>query len=333
MSEFPHAPLIQLPTPLHKLSRLSQKLGVDLWIKRDDLTGFGEGGNKGRKLEYLLGDALENGYEVVVSCGSSQSNFVRQLGVACKVLGLKCAAATMQLPYDTPAGKPNFEALNLKGGNIALDKLSDLDLRVYPDDDWMVLYDYQEKLAQEYEEKGFKVYRIAVGGSSALGALAFYKAADELKKQAGEPFDWLVTGTSSGSTQIGLTYGFHGSETKVLGISADPEPELAEEFAENGEKFAELIGISPLTARDFNMNFDYVGPGYATWSDDGLAAIREMWQTEGILLDPIYSGKAFAGLLDLIKTGKLSGRIVFWHTGGAPSFYALPESVDLLIKR
>ncbi|MBI3721719.1 MAG: pyridoxal-phosphate dependent enzyme, partial [Fimbriimonas ginsengisoli] len=109
-------PLAQLPTPLHRLDRMSDRLELDLWIKRDDLTGFAGGGNKGRKLEYLMADALDKGAQAVVSCGTTQSNFVRQLGAACAVFGLKCAAATMALPYDTQAGRPHAAALLSSGG-------------------------------------------------------------------------------------------------------------------------------------------------------------------------------------------------------------------------
>lgn len=324
MSDFPRFSLLQLPTPLHRLDHLSARYGADIWIKRDDLTGFGGGGNKGRKLEYLIADAKQQGTDVIVSCGSLQSNFVRQLGVACSVAGLKCAAATMALPYDSEAGVPNFEGLNPEGGNVLLGEMAGTDLRVFPNDDWLVLYAHQEAIAQEYEARGLKVYRIAIGGSSALGVYGFYRAAEELKAQSPEPFDYLVVGTSSGSTQTGLTYGFHKSATKVIGVSADPEPEIANEFAETGRSFAKLLGIPAIGAEDFNMNFDWVGPGYATWSEAGNAATLELWQTEGILLDPVYSAKAFAYLLFALREKLLSGRIVFWHTGGIPSLFALP---------
>lgn len=315
-------PLLQLPTPLHRLDRISDKFQAEIWIKRDDLTGFGEGGNKGRKLEYLVAAALESGADTVLSCGSSQSNFLRQLAVACSVAGLRCAAASMSLPYDKAAGKPNFPHLKAAGGNVLLGQMAGLDLRVFPDDDWEVLYDHQAKLEDEYRENGHKVYSIPIGGSSGVGAYGFYAAAQEL---ADHQFDWIVHSSSSGSTQTGLAYAFRGTSTQVLGIAADPEPEIAHDFAQTGEQLAHLLEVPPLHASDYKLNFDFVGPGYGTWSQAGNEAIRELWQTEGILLDPIYSGKAFAALLSLLQAGKLSGRILFWHTGGIPSVFAAPD--------
>lgn len=313
--------LIQLPTPLHRLDRLSAELGIDLWIKRDDLSGFGGGGNKGRKLEYLLADAIDKGAEVIVTCGTTQSNFVRQLGAACAVFKIGCAAATMALPYeDAP---PTAPALEPVGGNVFLDELLGVDLRVYPDGDWDALYAHAENLAKEYEAKGKRVYRVPIGGSSRLSAYGLYKAGEEIRQQSPQPFDWIVFGSSSGSTHTGLTYAFHGSNTRILGISSDPEPEILEEFAAMGVGLAEILGVPPLTAADFSMDFDYVGPGYAAPSEAGNEAILRLARTEGIFLDPVYSGKAFAGLLDRAAKGTITGRVLFWHTGGLPSLFAM----------
>lgn len=310
-------PLCLLPTPMHTLPRLSAELGVDLWIKRDDLTGFAMGGNKGRKLEYLMAAALAEGAEVVVTCGAAQSNFVRQLGAACAVHGIHCAAAIMDLPYeDAPAPGSHLSGDN---GNVVLDELLGVDLRSFPDDTWETLYAHAEAVAKEYEAQGRRVYRIPIGGSSPLGAFAFYEAAQEV----GDGFDWIVTASSSGSTHTGLAYAFHGSTTRVLGIASDPEPEIADDFAELGESLAELLQLPfRLTPADYQLNFDFVGDGYGIPSEAGDAAITKLAQTEGIFLDPIYSGKAFAALLDLVGRGEITGRILFWHTGGIPALFA-----------
>jgi len=302
---------------MHRLEAMSARLDLDLWIKRDDLTGFAMGGNKGRKLEYLLADALAQRAEVVVSCGAAQSNFVRQLGAACALANVGCAAAAMAMPFeDAPPSGPR---LREDAGNVVLDRLLGVDLRVYPDGTWEELYAQAETLAQEYEARGKRVYRVPIGGSSPLGASAFYEAAREV----GTDFDWIVTASSSGSTQTGLAYAFHGTATKVLGICADPEPEIAEDFAELGEGLARLLGLSyVLPAEAFRLDFDFVGPGYGIPSSEGDAAIERLARTEGVFLDPIYSGKAFAALLALAERGAIGGKVLFWHTGGTPTLFA-----------
>ena len=313
----PKVPLCLLPTPLHRLDRMSAELGVDLWIKRDDLTGFAMGGNKGRKLEYLLADALAEEAEVVVTCGAIQSNFVRQLGAACAVAGLRCVAATMDLPFeDAPAEGPRLRG---DAGNAVLDGILGVELRRFPDDAWEVLYGHMDVLAEVEEAAGRRVYRVPIGGSSPLGAAAFYEAAREIP----EGFDWIVTASSSGSTQTGLAYAYRDSRTKVLGIASDPEPDLAFDFAALGDAMADLLGLAArLAPRDFRLDLGFVGPGYGVPSPEGDAAIRRLARTEGIFLDPIYSGKAFAALLALAAQRAIGGRVLFWHTGGLPTLFA-----------
>lgn len=298
-------------------------MGVDLWVKRDDLTGFAGGGNKGRKLEYLLPAAMDSGCDTVVTCGALQSNFIRQLGAACSVCGLSCAAAVMQMPFDAAAGPPSAELLQPEGGNVLLDRLFGVELELHPNDDWLVLYDHMERLAQKLEADGRKVYRIPIGGSSPYGAYGFFRAGLEVQAQEEAPFDWIVFASSSGSTQIGLTYAFRETQTKILGICSDPEPEILEEFAEMGRGLADLLGTLPLGVSDFKMKFDYVGQGYSAPYDRAAEAIQLAARREGLLLDPVYSAKAFAGLLDLIAKGEVTGRILFWHTGGFPSLFAM----------
>lgn len=315
----PRFPLILAPTPLHRLERLSEDLGLDLWIKRDDLTGFALGGNKGRKLEFLIAEALAQGADTIVSCGASQSNFIRQLGAACAMAGLECAAAAMGMPFDSAAGKPTASGIGATGGNVTLSELFGVDLRIFPDDDWEVLYTHAESLAVELESQGKDVYRIPVGGSTPLGAFAFYEAAKELEGT----FDWIVVASSSGSTQTGLACAFDGTTTKVLGIACDPEPEIASDFAVIGRGLATMVGNPrTLAANEFRLDFDSVGEGYGVPSEAGEEAIRIMARREGILLDPVYTAKAFAGLLRLATEGNLTGRVLFWHTGGTPALFA-----------
>jgi D-cysteine desulfhydrase/L-cysteate sulfo-lyase len=320
------ASLILSPTPLHRLNRASEILGLDLWIKRDDLTGFALGGNKGRKLEYLIADAVSHEAEVVVTCGSAQSNFVRQLGAACARYGIACHAVVMALPFED--ARPTTDGLTATGGNETLDRILGVNLSLHPDGTWDDLYELAEAEARRLEALGRRVYRVPIGGSSPLGAYSFVQAAAEIAEQT-DYFDWIVTASSSGSTQTGLTWALRGGLTKVLGVACDPEPEIVEDFAELAAKLDHLTGETRgLQPSDFQMDFDFVGPGYGVPSEAGNAAIEFLARHEGIFLDPIYSGKAFACLMSRAGKHELTGRVLFWHTGGTPALFAVksPES-------
>lgn len=314
-------PLVLLPTPLHRLDRLSEELSIDLWIKRDDLTGLALGGNKGRKLEYLMTDVLASGAQVVVTCGSLQSNFVRQLGAACAMFGIRCAAAVMDLPYDKAVGKPKSKGIGQEGGNALLDKLFGVELRLVPDDDWEVLYDAAEDLAKRLEREGLRVYRIPVGGSSPLGGYGFYAAAKEVQRQAPD-FDYVVTASSSGSTQAGLAHGFRGASTQVVGIACDTEPDLVSEVERVSHGLEAAFAFPAMHRDEFDLRHGFAGEAYGIPSKEGDSAIEKMAKKEGIVLDPIYSGKALAGLCALAELGELEGRVLFWHTGGVPALFA-----------
>lgn len=316
--------LCVLPTPCHKLERVSEDLGIEVWIKRDDLTGFALGGNKGRKLEYLMADALKMGAEVVVTCGSAQSNFIRQLGAACSVLGIKTVAAVMELPYAADYGKPNVKEGSINGGNLTLDQMLGVELHYFPNDDWEVLYEHAEKLALQYEFEGKTVYRIPIGGSSPMGAYSFVQAAQELPKT----FRTIVTPSSSGSTHAGLTYAFHGTETRVIGIASDPEVEIIEDVMKLIVGLQELIQPKQILMKDIDLRIDWSYPAYGVPSEKGDEAVLYMARREGIMLDPIYTGKAFAGLLDLAKNGELNGPVLFWHTGGVPALFAYQPTIS-----
>jgi 1-aminocyclopropane-1-carboxylate deaminase/D-cysteine desulfhydrase-like pyridoxal-dependent ACC family enzyme len=295
-------------------------LGIDLWIKRDDLTGFALGGNKGRKLEYLVADALSQGADTLVSCGSLQSNFVRQLGAACSIYGLQCTAAVMGLPYLSEDERPVELGIGDSNGNVLLDEMLGVDLRTFPDGTWDDLYEHAHRIAEELRREGKMVYEVPVGGSSALGAYAFTQAALEL---TGAAFDWIVFASSSGSTHTGLAYAFQGTDTKVQGIACDPEPALVEDFMEIYAGLERLTGEPrPLPHSDWRLSLDFVGPGYGVPSEGGNEAIRLMARREGIFLDPIYTGKAFAGLSVLANRREIQGRVLFWHTGGVPALFA-----------
>lgn len=311
-------PLILSPTPLHRLDRVSRELGLDVWTKRDDLTGFAMGGNKGRKLEYLLAEAIAQKADTIVSCGSTQSNFIRQLGAACAMHGIHCVAATMELPYAAVHGKPSADHAGL-GGNLILDHILGVELHRFPNDDWEVLYAHAEELAHRAEAKGHRVYQIPIGGSSGLGAYAFYRAAEELT----QAFDTIVTPCSSGSTHVGLAYAFHGSPTRVVGIACDPEPEIMEDLVRIAQELDDITGRGlAMAEHDFELRLEWAGDAYGVPSPEGEAANQKLATTEGVFLDPVYTAKGFAGLLGLAERGELGGKVLFWHTGGLPALFA-----------
>ncbi len=303
---------------------MSEQLGLDLWIKRDDLTGFALGGNKGRKLEFLMAEILAQRADVVVACGAAQSNFVRQLGAACAMYGIKCAAALMDRPYYAAAGKPEAAAVGARNANIRIDEMLGVDLHKTEDGDWQTLYAFQKSVAESYEAKGLKTYVMPIGGSSVLGAYSFVLAGQEVEAQA-PAFDFLVAPSSSGSTHGGLGWHFHGTSTRVIGISADPDPdfELCDDLADHGRGLDALTGQAKAMApQDFDLRMEWYGEGYGVPSAAGTAANAELARTEGIFLDPVYSAKAFAALLDLARSGEIAGRVLFWHTGGTPVLFA-----------
>lgn len=325
-------PLIVRPTPLHLLERVSEDLGHEIWIKRDDLTGFAMGGNKGRKLEFLLADAMAKGATCLIGCGARQSNFIRQMGAAANMFGLRCVALCMRLPYEEAFGKPDGRDLS-SSGNPLLDNIAGVELETLPDGTWDELFEAMQKRAEQLEAEGENVYVIPVGGSSVLGSYAYNRAGIEIDGQIEENFDWIVTPTSSCSTHAGLAYFYYQTETKVQGIACDPEEDLLDELARLATELEQLTGAGKAMSREeFLLNRDYVGPGYGVPSPAGLEAIAYLMKLEGILLDPIYSGKAFSGLLGLIESGEISGRICFLHTGGLPALFggAAQETLDSL---
>lgn len=289
---------------------------MDLWVKRDDLTGFGGGGNKGRKLEFLMPEIVRSGATAVVCCGSAQSNFVRQMGAACAVMGLRCVAVTMGLPFEPEYGKPN-RAVAADGGNGVLNRIYGTEERRLADGSWETLYAGAAAVAEELRAAGERVYEVPIGGSSPMGAYAFYLAGEEL----GDGFDWVVTATSSGSTLAGLGTWFLGSGTRVLGVSCDPEEENRDDVLRLSGAMAEWAGLDR-RLEDVDVRFGYAGEGYGVSSEEGLTAIEWLARRSGVLLDPVYSGKAFAGLLDLVGRGEVGGRVCFWHTGGVPTLFA-----------
>ena len=323
LARFPRVRFAHLPTPLEPMPNLTRLLGgPELYVKRDDCTGLASGGNKTRKLEFLIGDALAQGADTVITHGAVQSNHVRQTAAAACKYGLRCAAL---LERRVPGHGPEYETT----GNVLLDRLFGAEVRfVAADTDMDAAC---SELAEEIRAKGGRPYAIPGGGSNAVGALGYVNAALELLQQAndlGLRIDCVVHGTGSTGTQGGLVCGLEGANAgiDVLGICVR-RPARAQEEAvyRTASATAEHLGIrGGLERVRVKANDDYVGRGYGMPTAGTLEAIRLAALHEGLLLDPVYTGKAMAGLIDLCRKGFFAKdqNVVFLHTGGAAALFA-----------
>jgi D-cysteine desulfhydrase len=307
--------LAHLPTPIEALPLLSKMLGgPQLFIKHDDLTGLGFGGNKIRKLEYLAADAMAKGSQTLISTGAVQSNHCRQVAAAAARLGLGCILVLAGEKPDQPQG------------NLFLDLLSGAEVIFVPKDQ------RDQALAEvtkQAEADNRKPYPIPYGGSNAIGAMGYHQAMHELNEQGLNP-DWIVFATSSGGTQAGMLLGARetGSCAKILGISVDkPARELSEIIAEIANAGAELLQLETrFFTEEILVNDAYCSAGYGVLTAAEKEAILLFARQEAILLDPVYTGRAAAGLVDLIRHGffKADEKVLFWHTGGTPALFAEP---------
>lgn len=310
------------PTPLERLDRLSAYLnGPTVWIKRDDCTGLSLGGNKTRKLEFIMPRAIESGADTIITCGALQSNHARQTSAIAAKLGLNCYLLLRENPLVV---NPDFR----HGGNLLLDAIHDARIiRCSGDTDLAVEL---EKLAASLKEKGMKPFVIPGGGSDLFGTLGYVNAAIELSSQAhaaGVNFVDVILATGSGGTHAGLVAGFCllGRAVPVRGISvgptrADIEPAV---FA-LATAAAHHVGPPCSVARSkIVVDDSYLGGGYGVVNDAVVEAVQLVARLEGILLDPVYTGKAMSGLIALIRAGryKKSDHVVFIHTGGAPALF------------
>ena len=327
IEKLPRFPLAQLPTPIEQLARLSLELGgPELLIKRDDQTGLALGGNKTRKLEFLVGDALAQGADTLVTVGAAQSNHCRQTAAAAAKAGLKCELILNGTKPEQPTG------------NLLLNRLFGAN------EHWIDRPQRAAKLRELPEQlraRGRKPYVIGVGGSNGVGATGYVVAMIELMEQlrvSGQSVDHILFGTSSGGTQAGIELGARitGFNGKLHGLSIDKnEPEHLEyesEVAQIANACAGYVGSEVRLAKaDIQVVYGYVGEGYGVVGELEREAIRWMARCEGIVLDPVYAGRAFGALLDLIRQGvfKRGETVLFWHTGGSPALFAY--SNELLI--
>lgn len=335
LEKMPKAKLGFYPTPFYKLERLSEKLGVNLYIKRDDFSGMSLfGGNKIRKLEYLIGDAEAQGCDTVFTFGATQSNHAMQTVTACRRCGLK------PVLYLVAVVKPDENDIR---SNMLLDKIMGAEIHVVEIQDGETEQDADERaviMAREHmkrlEAEGHKCYEVPLGGASDVGSIAFIEGYVELSEQLDAldmHVDYIFHSTGTGGTMAGLQAGrkLLGSDTKIISINASAKaatyPALKAELA---NRVIRLIGGGDANVdaqEDIHVDQNYYLPGYEIPNEASSEAIRLLAREEGLLLDPVYTGKAFAGMLDYIASGKVpqGSNVVFWHTGGATALFAEKE--------
>ncbi|WP_102795030.1 D-cysteine desulfhydrase family protein [Bowmanella denitrificans] len=313
--------LATLPTPLQPMQNLSDKLGgPELWIKRDDLTGLALGGNKTRKLEYMLFEALQQGADCIITAGAIQSNHCRQTAAAAAMLELECH---LVLGGHEP-GSCN--------GNLLLDKL--LGAQIHWAGDHRKGEDIP-LLVEKLQAQGKKPYVVPYGGSNLLGALGYANAVLELVKQSETRFTHIVFASASGGTHAGILAGARlvGLTAQVLGIRIDkldaPDQPFADKVLKLANEVAADLALEAFSKEDVLLSEDYLGGGYAVIGDAERQAITTLAKNEAILLDPVYTGRAMAGLLDLINKGYFHAddKVLFWHTGGAPALFAYADAL------
>jgi D-cysteine desulfhydrase family pyridoxal phosphate-dependent enzyme len=320
LASLPRLHLATLPTPLHPAERLSEALGgPEIWFKRDDLTGLGLGGNKIRKLEFLVADALAQEADTLVTGAGPQSNHVRMTMAVAARLGLNGIAVFHgSHPPDTQ-------------GNLLLDELLGAELIFTNDPDRSKLDGRIVAEAERFKAAGCRPYVIGRGGASPLGSTGYVAASLELQAQLVElkaTFDFLFCATGSCGTQTGLLVGAKWLQPgyRVCGVTVSrPREECLARLEKLGRETIALLELDlELQREDITVYDDYIGPGYGIPTPACVEAIRLVAQTEGIFLDPVYSGKAMAGLIDLIRRGEINHRhkVLFLHTGGAPSLFA-----------
>jgi D-cysteine desulfhydrase len=324
--------MAHLPTPLEPLPRLTAQLGgPELWIKRDDQTGLATGGNKARKLEFLVADALAQGADTLITAGAAQSNHARQTAAAAAKSGLACVLVLRSPEPVEGEGREPPQAQ----GNLLLDRLLGAEV-VWAGD--RPLAEAMAQVAEELRAVDRRPYVVPYGGSNPIGASGYVAALEELMTQtspsSAEPcadgdlhFDHVVLASSSGGTQAGLTVGARalGYEGRILGISVDLHADqLQRALAELATATANHLGLGLAFApEDMAVNDDYLGGGYGVVGELERTAMRTLARSEGILLDPVYTGRAFGGLLDLARRGEFDEheRVLFWHTGGTAGLF------------
>ncbi len=313
MKSLPRLRFAHLPTPVEPLPGVSTAIkGPTLWVKRDDQTGLAFGGNKTRKLELLVAEARANGARTLITTGAIQSNHCRQTAAAAARYGFDCV---LVLSGEKPAQV---------SGNLLLDQLFGAEVV------WTVPSKREQALQEAFNaawEAGRRPYLVPYGGSNPTGASAYVLALQELLEQGQKP-DWIVFASSSGGTQAGLVVGarLFGFQGKILGISVDqPAGELQARVAQLATETADFLGEKArFTADEILVNDAYLGQGYGIMGEPERQAVQLFARRDGLLLDPVYTGRAAAGLIDLARKDYFGAgaSVLFWHTGGTPALFA-----------
>ena len=329
LSRFPRVSLAHLPTPLEHLPRLSKHLGgPEIYVKRDDCTGLGTGGNKTRKLEFLMADALQHKADVIITQGAVQSNHARQTAAAACKLGMACELIFEKRVADAT------EAY-LTSGNVLLDRMFGANIsEVEKGSDMNAA---MESIAADLRKQGKTPYIVPGGGSNPIGALGYIDCALECQYQAnrdGIAIDHIIHATGSAGTQAGLIVGLKASYANIplLGIGVNAPKDVQEEKVYKlAVETAEYVGAPGVVSReDVVANCDYVGPGYGVPTEGMNEAVMMLARLEGILFDPVYSGKGLAGMIDLIRNGFFADakNIVFIHTGGSAGLFGYSDLLN-----
>jgi len=330
LDTFPRVKLGHLPTPLEPMDRLSEELGGPrIWVKRDDCTGLSSGGNKTRKLEFLMADAIQKGADTIITQGATQSNHARQTAAAAAKLGLECH---ILLEDRTGSNDPQYNY----NGNVLLDQLHGATIAKRPGGSDMAAE--METLAKQLTSEGKTAYVIPGGGSNPIGALGYVNCAAEMVEQAalmGLKIDAIVHATGSSGTQAGLVAGLAALESNIhllgIGVRAPQEKQEAMVY-DLACRTIDFLGMGGQIERSaVHANCSYVGDGYGLPTNGMREAIKMLARLEGLLFDPVYSGKGLDGLIDLIRKEHFAemDNIVFLHTGGSAALFGYPEVFDL----
>lgn len=326
----PRKKVLFLPTPLHKLGNLSKKYDVDIFMKRDDLTGPScFGGNKTRKLEFIVGKALEEGVEYLISMGAYQTNAGMEMVVFCRICGLK---PILYLQDVTKQGKPDHFL-----GNLLLNKIMNCEIHYLLEDydiNYARAFELSENRKEELESQGHKARVLPPGCGHPDGFVSYvlgFKEVLQQSKKMNLNFDYFYHASGSG-TLPALIAGklLMESNTKIISICCSPDvrPKLKETICQRTEAIFQRLGLEPpkrdLILGEINLDFDFVGKGYEVPTKEGTESIKELAREEGLFVDPVYTGKGFSGLLAHIKNGKIpkGSKVVFLHTGGSGALFA-----------
>lgn len=327
LGRFPRTQLCHRPTPIESMPRLTELLGgPQLFVKRDDCTGLAMGGNKTRKLEFLVGEAMKEKADMLVTQGAVQSNHVRQTAAAACKVGMKCHVL---LERRVPDRDASYE----ETGNVLLDRLFGATYEFRPSG--LDMNAEAQAVSDTLAEQGHRPYFIPGGGSNPTGALGYVGCAEEIaehSRETGQTFDWLVMGTGSTGTQAGLVAGFHamGYALPVMGVSVrQPRERQMNAVHALTQKTLEKLGVDGIPLSKILVDDGYVGEGYGIPAESTLEAIRLLARHEGLLLDPVYSAKGMAGLIGMVRAGffKPTDKVLFLHTGGASALFAYEDQL------